>query len=237
MERFFDTFAIDRENGGILNINKPLGMTSFHVVNLVRKWTHFNKVGHAGTLDPRATGVLLLCLGRATKQVSKMIEWGKTYIGTIELGTCTDTDDGEGKIISRQKVGHFSTEQIVETLRKFCGRIHQTPPMYSAIKKNGKRLYRMARKGIRIHREPREVYIHQIDLLDWNNPELTIQITCSKGTYIRALARDIGNHLGTGAFLSALKRTRVGPYKLEESCSLEKIESLCNADECISVSF
>ena len=235
MERFYSTFAIDREDGGILSIDKPLGMTSFHVVNLIRKWTDFDKVGHAGTLDPKATGVLLLCLGSATKQVSKMMEWEKTYIGTIELGTSTDTDDGEGKVISRQKVADFSTELIVEALEKFCGWIHQTPPMYSAIKKDGKRLYKLARKGIHIHREPRVVHVHRIELLEWNNPKLTIQITCSKGTYVRALARDIGNYLGTGAFLSTLKRIRVGPYKLEEACSLKKIESLCNADEYIPV--
>ncbi len=235
MEKFYSTFAIDRENGGIISINKPLGMTSFHVVHLVRKWTNFEKVGHAGTLDPMATGVLLLCLGRATKQVSKLMEWEKTYIGTIKLGTSTETDDSEGEVLFRHKVDDFSTEMIIETLEKFCGRIHQTPPMYSAIKKDGKRLYKLARKGIHIQREPREVHVHRIDLLEWNNPKLTIQITCSKGTYVRALARDIGNHLGTGAFLSSLKRIRIGPHKLEEACSLEAIESMCHADECISV--
>ena len=235
MEQFYRTFAIDRENGGILNIDKPSGMTSFRVVHLVRRWTNFNKVGHAGTLDPMATGVLLLCLGRATKQVSKLMEWEKTYVGTIELGVSMDTDDADGKVISRQIVGNFSTELILETLEKFCGRIQQVPPMYSAIKKDGKRLYKLARKGIQVHREPRAVYVHRIELLEWNSPNLTIEVTCSKGTYIRAMARDIGCQLGTGAFLSALKRTCIGPYKLEESCSLRKINTMCNADEHIPV--
>jgi tRNA pseudouridine55 synthase len=235
-ESITDTMTIqDESSDGILSIDKPVGMTSFGVVHRIKKWTHAKKVGHAGTLDPMASGVLLICLDRATKRVPKLMAFEKTYIGTIELGTSTDTNDAEGKVVFRKNVGEFSVELIQETLNKFRGNIQQIPPMFSAIKKDGKRLYRLARKGVTVPREPRQVHVYEIDLLSWENPRLTIQVTCSKGTYIRALARDIGQHLQTGAFLKTLRRTRIGPYRIEDTCSLEDIREICTVDESLSV--
>jgi len=217
--------SFDFEKGEILNINKPKGITSFRVVEKVRKWTHCRKVGHAGTLDPMATGVLVLCTGKATKRVSEFIDSDKEYEGTIEFGVATDTDDAEGRQIDTKPVPDFSVVDIDKALEKFRGNIEQIPPMYSALKRNGKRLYKMARKGIVIEREPRPVTIFKLECLDWKRPFLKIRVCCSKGTYIRALARDIGTLLQTGGCLTELCRTRVGIYRIEDSCSLDTFKS------------
>jgi tRNA pseudouridine55 synthase len=213
-------------DGEILNINKPKGMTSFGVVNKIKYWTGCKKVGHAGTLDPLATGVLLICTGKSTKLVSELMALEKTYEGTIELGKSTETDDEEGKIIIEKMVPEYSKDKILSVLRKFKGEINQVPPMYSAIKKNGQRLYKLARKGIVIPREPRIVKIHEIKLLEWKRPFIRVRISCSMGTYIRALARDIGEILSTGGYLKSLCRTRIGTYYLGESYSVEYFRKL-----------
>ena len=207
----------DFEGGEILNIDKPGGLTSFGVVERIRRWTGCRKVGHAGTLDPLATGVLLICTGRATKRVSEFMEMEKEYEGTVELGITTETDDGEGKIKGRSEVPQFTRDEIETIVKHLQGTIGQIPPMYSALKKDGQRLYKLARQGKVVHREPRKVTIHEIVLMKWENPDLHIRVRCSKGTYIRALARDIGKRCGTGGTLKSLRRTRVGPYRVEDA--------------------
>jgi len=195
-------------------------MTSFSVVAKVRAWTHCKKVGHAGTLDPFATGVLLVCTGKATKRVSEFMELEKEYEGVIELRKTTETDDREGKILQQQDVPVFSIKDIQSVLKKFIGEIEQVPPMYSALKKNGVRLYKLARKGKVVYREPRKVKIHEITLLKWDRPFLEIRVKCSRGTYVRALARDIGKELGVGGYLKELCRTRIGTYSIKDSYTL-----------------
>jgi tRNA pseudouridine55 synthase len=214
---------VDFEAGAVLAIDKPANITSFGVVRCVRRWTGCRKVGHAGTLDPMATGVLLVCTGPATKRVSEFMDLEKEYEGTIELGITTDTDDAQGKVTGRSDVPLFSRQDILSILVGFQGVIHQIPPMYSAIKMNGSRLYRLARRGKVIPREPRKVTIHEITLLDWNSPRLSVRVRCSKGTYIRALARDVGERCGTGGTLMTLRRTRLGPHRADDAYTLDTL--------------
>jgi len=225
MERMTVTH-FDFEAGEILNIDKPMRLTSFGVVERIRRWTGCRKVGHAGTLDPMATGVLLVCTGLATKRVSTLMLFEKVYEGTIELGTTTDTDDSEGKVINRSTVNPFPEDEIKSVLAQFKGVIDQIPPMYSAIKKNGKRLYQLARKGVIVQRDPRRVEIYEIDLLSYKRPYIQVRIRCSKGTYIRALARDIGEKLGSGGYLKNLRRLRVGPYEADKAFGLTMLRDL-----------
>jgi len=215
--------SLDFESGEVLNIDKPKGITSFGVVKKIRAWTRCKKVGHAGTLDPMATGVLLIVTGRATKSVSGLVGMEKEYTGIIELGIKTDTDDAEGRVVEKKEVPPFSRQTIEEVLRDFEGEIEQIPPMYSAIKVKGRPLYRIARKGEVVERKPRKVVIHSISLDEWNSPFIKLTVRCSKGTYIRALARDVGNRLKTGGHLIFLRRTRIGDYRVEDSYQLEEI--------------
>ncbi len=210
------------EAGKIININKPAGMTSFAVVRKIRHWTQCKKVGHAGTLDPAATGVLLVCTGKATKQVSQFVDMDKEYEGKIHLGIATDSDDADGTVIEEKEVPELNEAQIEEVLYKFKGRIEQVPPMFSALKHNGKRLYKLARKGKVVERKPREVMIYDIELLSWESPFIQLRVHCLKGTYIRSLARDIGLALQTVAHLTTLQRTRIGDYKVQDAVTLEK---------------
>ncbi len=220
---------LDRPNdfsaGAILNINKPEGKSSFYVVKKVRYLTK-TKVGHSGTLDPFATGVLLICTGKATKKSSELMNLPKWYVGEIELGKTTDTEDVTGEIIAENSVPELSTDEINEILQKFVGEIEQIPPMFSAKKVGGKRLYRLARKGIEVERKPHRVHIYNIKLLEFSSPVLKIEVNCSKGTYIRSLARDIGEVIGCGAHLKSLVRTRIGPYSLDDSLNLEELPDL-----------
>jgi len=217
---------LDLSAGLILNINKPLGLTSFDVVRQIRQWTGCNKVGHAGTLDPLATGVLIVCTDSITKRISEFMEMEKEYEGIIELGKTTTTDDREGELLSQHLVPVLSREDIVSVLSQFKGEIKQVPPIYSALKINGQRLYRLARRGNTIQLKARSVHIYDIELFDWETPLLHIRVVCSKGTYIRALARDIGRCLGTGGYLKSLQRTRVGSFCIKDSYSLEEIKEL-----------
>ncbi len=217
---------LDLTAGLVLNINKPLGLTSFDIVRQIRRWTGYNKVGHAGTLDPLATGVLIVCMGSATKQISEFMEMEKEYKGIIELGKTTTTDDREGEILSRQPVPLLSRKDILTILSQFKGEIKQVPPTYSALKLNGQRLYRLARRGNPIQLNARSVYIDDIELLNWETPFLFVRVVCGKGTYIRALARDIGRCLGTGGYLKSLQRTRIGSFCIKDSYSLEEIKEL-----------
>lgn len=218
------------EAGEILNIDKPAGMTSFGVVERIRKWTQCRKIGHAGTLDPLATGVLLVCTGLATKRVSELMDLEKEYEGIVELGKTTETDDAEGRVLKQNHVPLFSTDELMTVLTNFTGEIEQVPPMYSAIKKNGRRLYKLARRGEVIPRDTRNVRVYEMTLLKWQNPCLRIRVRCSKGTYVRALARDIGEQLRTGGYLKTLRRTRVGPYCAEDGYSLDMLRELLLAE-------
>lgn len=218
----------DFQSGAILNFNKPVGKSSFWIVKKVR-YLIDTKVGHAGTLDPFAEGVLLLCTGKATKQVSALMILPKEYVGVIRLGVQTETDDPTGEIVEQHEVGEISSTQVEEALREFIGEIYQIPPMYSAKKVGGERLYRLARKGQVIEREPMLVNISNIELLVFNGIDIKVRVHCSKGTYIRALARDVGKKLGCGAHLKSLVRTKIGDYTIEDSLDLEKFNQLLDA--------
>jgi tRNA pseudouridine55 synthase len=212
---------------GILNINKPPGKTSFDVVSRVKRLTGERRVGHAGTLDPAATGVLPISLGRAGRIIEFLQEATKTYRAQIELGVATDTYDESGQITQRGDASGINRKQFVAVLTPFTGLIYQTPPMYSAVKHQGKRLYQLARSGIQISRPSRPVEVHQLSLVDWQPSLATVEVTCSKGTYIRALAHDLGQALGCGAHLKNLIRSRYGIFDLAEAISIEQLEDAC----------
>ncbi|MDD4859784.1 MAG: tRNA pseudouridine(55) synthase TruB [Dehalococcoidales bacterium] len=204
----------------ILNINKPAGMTSYDVVAAVKRLSREKRVGHAGTLDPDATGVLPVCLGRATRIIEFLTGSTKSYRAVIELGTVTDTYDAGGKVIQTGDSSGISREQFQMALASFLGTIAQTPPMYSALKHHGEPLYKLARAGITVTRESRPVQIYQIQLIDWQPPRATIEVECGKGTYIRSLAHDIGQHLGCGAHMKSLVRLRCGIFNLDDAITL-----------------
>jgi len=209
---------------GILNINKPPGKTSFSIVALVRRLSGERRVGHAGTLDPMATGVLPVCLGQGTRVTEFLVAATKAYQAQIELGVTTDTYDASGKIIQRQDPSQISQSQFESALASFRGSIAQTPPMYSAVKHQGKRLYQLAREGVIVNRESREIRIDKLELMDWQPPFATIEVVCSKGTYIRSLANDLGEALGCGATLKELTRLRCGPFHIQDSVSVPRLE-------------
>ncbi len=225
----------DWASGDTFNVNKPLGLSSFGVVKRIRRWTGYKKVGHAGTLDPAATGVLIVCTGRATKEISQYMDMVKEYQGLIELGKRTTTDDCEGEVIKYRSVPALSSNDIILALSQFMGEIEQIPPQYSAVKWKGQRSYRLARRGEYIPLKARCVDIYDIQLLIWESPFLRIRVNCSKGTYIRALARDIGEYLGTGGYLKTLKRTRIGPFSIENSQSLDEIKAFYENDASLSI--
>lgn len=210
---------------GFININKPVGITSHDVVSIIRKRIGQKKVGHTGTLDPGASGVLVICLGKATKVFDLIVNFEKEYKAVLKLGVTTDTQDGYGNIISNNKV-EVNDKDIYKSIRKFMGSIEQIPPMYSAIKVNGKKLYDYARRGINIERKKRKIQIHNIDInkIDLKNNLVEIIVTCSKGTYIRTLCNDIGQVLGCGAYMYSLQRTRNGIFTIEDSYSLDNTE-------------
>lgn len=207
---------------GILNLNKPRGLTSHDVVARVRAVARQREVGHAGTLDPMATGVLLLCLGRATRLAEYLMDSPKLYRARIRLGITTDTDDAGGKVLAERPV-EVDRMAVEAALERFRGRILQVPPMYSAIKRDGQPLHRLARRGQTVAREPRPVEIYRLDLTAWEPPELTLEVLCSPGTYIRALARDLGEALGCGAHLSGLVRLASGDFRLEDAADLDAV--------------
>jgi tRNA pseudouridine55 synthase len=209
---------------GILNVDKPPGMTSHDVVNAVRRMAGQRKVGHAGTLDPMATGVLLVCLGQATRVAEYLMAGRKRYRATVVLGMTTTTYDAEGDMVSRGGRVAFERVEIAAALDQFVGDIEQVPPIYSAIKRDGQPLYKLARQGQKLDLPPRSVVIDSIELLDWSSPSLTIEVACSPGTYIRSLAHDVGQFLGSGAYLASLVRLASGRSTLEQAVSLERLE-------------
>ena len=211
---------------GFLNLHKPLGLTSHDCVARVRRWLRLKRVGHAGTLDPAASGVLPIAGGRATRLL-QFLPQDKAYRATIRLGLTTTTDDLEGEVLTTQSAAALTLEAIKPALSQFLGQIQQIPPNYSAIQVQGKRLYNLARAGISVTVEPRTVEIFSLDILDWRPgefPELDLEIACGAGTYIRAIARDLGQALGTGGTLAALSRTRSSGFEISQSITLEDLE-------------
>ena len=210
------------KEGEVLYFNKPLGWTSFKVVGHARYHICRRmkvkklKVGHAGTLDPLATGVMIVCTGKATKRIEEFQYHTKEYVATIQLGATTPSYDLEHEIDATYPTEHITRELVEETLKTFIGEIQQVPPAFSACMVNGKRAYDLARKGEEVELKPKLLVIDEIELLECNLPEIKIRVVCSKGTYIRALARDIGEALNSGAHLTALERTRVGDVRLED---------------------
>lgn len=211
---------------GLLIINKPKGWTSHDVVAKLRGLLGIQKIGHTGTLDPDATGVLCICIGKATKLAAYLTEDEKEYRVIMKLGVTTDTQDATGKVISETAVLNITREDAEEAFRKFRGKIVQIPPMYSAIKVGGVPLYRLARKGKEVTRKPREVFISDIKLLEFSLPLIKFDVTCSKGTYIRTLCADIGNYLGIGAHMWSLDRLRSGDYSVKDALNIEDVERL-----------
>lgn len=219
----------------VLYFDKPLGWTSFNLVNRVRGVLsrHLGvkklKVGHAGTLDPLATGVMILCTGKNTKLIESFQYQTKEYVATIKLGATTPSFDLETEIDAEYPTEHITEELVKETLAKFIGEIQQIPPTYSAIKINGKRAYEYARKGDEVELKPKTLVIDEIELLEYKMPEIVVRVVCSKGTYIRALARDIGEALNSGGHLTALRRTRIGDIKVENCLQYDDfVENLNN---------
>jgi len=212
----------DFREGSFLLINKPKTWSSFHVVKKVKYATR-SKVGHAGTLDPLATGLLLLCTGRFTKKLSMFSEMDKEYVAKIKFGSVTASYDREGEEQEQVDVSHLQWAEIEKVLENYKGEITQLPPMYSAIKREGKRLYKLARKGQKVTVPPRPVTLHKVEVEGWENPFLTLRILCSKGTYIRSLAHDIGQDLNVGGYLYDLERTAIGPYRLEDAWEIEEL--------------
>jgi tRNA pseudouridine55 synthase len=209
---------------GLLNINKPAGTTSYGVVARVKRWSGERRVGHAGTLDPDATGVLPVCLGQATRVVAFLVDTAKTYRAEVELGVTTDTFDASGNIISRGDPSGATLTRINEVLVSFRGPIRQTPPMFSALKHRGRPLYKLARAGVSIDRRSRPVTIYRLDLVSWRPPDAILEIECSKGTYIRSLAHDLGQFLGCGAYLKGLVRTRSGIFDIKDAVTMAELE-------------
>ena len=210
---------------GIIVVNKPKGITSFDVIRKLKKILKTKKIGHTGTLDPLATGVMLVCVGKATKLASDLEAKNKIYIADFDIGYVTDTYDVEGKKIA-ENIIEVSKENLEQSIKKFIGNIKQVPPMYSAIKIDGNKLYHLARKGIEVERPKRDVTIEYINLLDFKNNKAKIETEVSKGCYIRSLIYDIGQDLGTYATMTALQRKQVGEYSLENSYNLEQIEEM-----------
>jgi tRNA pseudouridine55 synthase len=209
--------------GELLLVDKPPGWTSFDVVNKLRYAHGGLKMGHAGTLDPIATGLLIICTGRKRKEIEQFMGLDKEYVATMRLGIRTSSYDTETPVLEERPTDCISPEQVIALLQEFTGVQQQVPPMWSAVKKDGKRLYELARKGIEVERAPREVRIGSIRADRVALPEVVMTVTCSKGTYIRTLVHDIGERLGCGAAMTALRRTKIGPYCIEDARTVEDL--------------
>jgi len=212
---------------GLIIVNKPQDWTSFDVVAKIRNLTKVKKVGHSGTLDPMATGVLPIFLGKATKSIKYFLNGDKGYAAEMTLGVKTDSGDATGKpVMTNDKLNMTNEGIIIETFKKYIGEIEQVPPMFSAKKVNGQRLYKLARKGIEIKREPKKVIIHDLRITNITGPRVSFKVVCSKGTYIRQLAVDIGDDLGCGAHLSKLTRTYAHPFHISQALNMDTIITL-----------
>ena len=217
-----DSFGSSLGGGGMILINKPLHWTSFDVIRKIRNTIKIKKVGHAGTLDPLATGLLIVCTGKFTKSINEYMAQEKEYTGTFTLGAVTPTYDLESEPENFQSIDGITNEIISETTKKFTGEIMQVPPAHSAIKQKGKPVYLLARKGVEVKLEPRKITIHQFEITHINLPVVSFKVVCTTGTYIRSLANDFGAALGCGAYLSSLCRTRIGNFTLAEAVSMDE---------------
>ena len=220
--------SLKREIDGVFLLNKPLGFSSNQALKKIQWLFNAKKAGHTGTLDPMASGLLPICIGEATKFSHRLLEANKTYIATIQLGVTTTTGDQEGEVVNQKDVV-LKPNQLEETLQKFTGDITQTPPMFSALKFEGKPLYEYARQGIEIERKSRQVTIYDITLNKIEESIVILEVSCSKGTYIRTLAEDIGHALGCGAYLKGLERTQTGNFQLSDALTIEAIEAMSMA--------
>jgi tRNA pseudouridine55 synthase len=212
---------------GILNINKPSGETSYSLVAMVKRLSGERHVGHAGTLDPGATGVLPICIGRGTRIVEFLMETTKAYRAEIELGKVTDTYDASGRVIELHDAATVSRTEVELALNTFRGTIQQKPPVFSAVKHQGRALYHWARAGIDVKPESRLAQVHSLEIIDWQPPVATIEVVCGKGTYIRSLAYDLGRSLGCGAHLKSLVRLRYGPFDIKDAISAYELQEAC----------
>jgi tRNA pseudouridine55 synthase len=215
---------------GVLLVDKPGGFTSHDVVAKIRGHFGFKKVGHGGTLDPMATGLLVILLGRGTKLSQRIMGGDKTYEGTMRLGVTTDSQDAEGKILREADASHITRDMLESAMQPFTGDIMQTPPMVSAIKKNGVPLYKLARKGKTVEREPRLIHVYEFSLLDYVCPCADFRLRSTKGTYVRTICHDTGETLGCGAHLAALRRTRSGSFSVTDALPLEDLIALSMTD-------
>ncbi|HEY9166911.1 MAG TPA: tRNA pseudouridine(55) synthase TruB [Candidatus Kryptonia bacterium] len=212
------------DGGSIIPVYKPRGITSFEVVRIVRRELNLKKVGHAGTLDPLAEGLLILLTGSKTKMMDELLKVGKEYVATLKLGSVSKSHDLETELVVRAPYVKVSETEIRESLKKYRGQIEQVPPEYSAAWVNGKRAYNLAREGVRFKLKPKVVTISEIEVVSYISPALVLRIACSSGTYVRSLARDIGEDLGCGAVLTELVRTRIGPYSVENAIRLDELK-------------
>jgi tRNA pseudouridine55 synthase len=224
-------FSLENEiksGGAVKLIDKPAGITSFDVVRTVRRYANIRKVGHAGSLDPFATGLLIVCLGIATKSIEKFMGMPKEYEGVFVLGKATDTYDCEGNCTSINSVPELSVSELSSYISPFLGTIEQLPPLFSALKYKGVALYKYARKGEFVPRSPRLVTIYDISVLWFQSPRIGIHVRCGKGTYIRSLAHDLGAAIGCGAYVESLRRTKIGEYSVQEALPLERFQMRLN---------
>jgi len=209
---------------GVLVVDKPIGMTSHDVVQIIRRGTGIRRAGHTGTLDPRASGVLVVLIGPAVRLSEYVSASDKRYQATIRLGSSTDTYDAEGVVTSSGSVEDITEEQFVDKLQNFVGEIEQVPPPYSAVKVQGRKAYEMAREGEEVELEPRKIQVYSLDLLEWDSPEAVVDVFCSSGTYVRSLANDLGTALGCGAHLVGLRRTKSGRFTLRDAVPLRRLQ-------------
>lgn len=226
-----DNQQIKNVVSGVLVIDKPIGLTSHDVVQIIRRGTGIRRAGHTGTLDPRASGVLVVLIGPAVRLSEYVSASDKRYQATIRLGSSTDTYDSEGTITRETSTSHVTEEGFDEILQTFVGEIEQVPPPYSAVKVKGRKAYEMARNGEQVDLEPRKINVYSLDILEWDPPEVVIDAYCSSGTYIRSLANDLGESLGTGAYLIGLRRTKSGRFSLREAVPLRRLKEAFQAGD------
>jgi tRNA pseudouridine55 synthase len=211
---------------GILLVDKPQGITSHDVVSKMRRVYHMKKVGHAGTLDPMATGLLLILIGKATKASQYLMSMDKEYTGTVRLGQITDSQDADGAMLEERPVPELTEVEVRAKMKTFLGDQYQTPPMFSAKKINGQKLYKLARQGKTVEREPRVIHISRFELTKLALPEVSFIVGTSKGAYVRTIAHDLGERFGCGGHLNELRRTAVGQFRIEKSATIEELESM-----------
>ncbi len=226
-----DQYLHTGDAGTILLIDKPAGLTSFDVIYRLRRWHGVEKAGHSGTLDPRASGLLIVCIGKETKNLQRFADLDKEYVGAMQLGIQTPSFDMETEVVERLDPSGVTLEALKSVLAQFVGRQLQIPPMFSAVKHLGKPLYKYARRGKVLERTPKEIEIRELVVTEFAPPLVDFRVTCSKGTYIRSLVNDIGAALGCGATLTALRRTRIGSYKVEDAVTLAQLDEVKKAND------